>query len=114
MLAVEDAHSAVGEVHHEEGDAEKKDFVQGGVHNTTITVHPLFQKSYEVKVAKGKGGHGRGDPVLLRHVLVGGSDDQFKHAAYIRDGGNAVLVGVGANHYMKSGMPINVQDLVIW
>ena len=114
VIAVEDAYSAIGEGQQEEGDVEKKDYVQGGVHNTTITVHPLFQKPYEVKVTKGKGGHGGGDPVLLRDVLVGGSDDQFKRAAYIRDGGNAVLVGVGANHSMKSGLPINVQDLVSW
>ena len=32
----------------------------------------------------------------------------------LRDGGNAVLVGVGANHSMKSGQAIKVQDLVSW
>ena len=40
--------------------------------------------------------------------------DQFKRAAFLRDGGNAVLVGVGANHSMKSGQAIKVQDLVSW
>ncbi|KAJ5432733.1 uncharacterized protein N7458_011889 [Penicillium daleae] len=89
-------------------------YIQGGVEKTTITVHPLFEDPYEVPVVKGEGGHGGGDPVLLRDVLVGDKEDEFHRAAYIRDGGNAVLVGVGANHSMKSGMPVKVQELVRW
>jgi predicted dehydrogenase len=89
-------------------------YIQGGVERTTITVHPLFEDPYEVPVVKGEGGHGGGDPVLLRDVLVGDKEDQFHRAAYIRDGGNAVLVGVGANQSMKSGMPVKVQELVRW
>jgi len=50
----------------------------------------------------------------LKDVLLGGEVDNFKRAANIRDGGNAVLVGVGANHSMKSGMPVKVQELVKW
>ena len=68
-----------------------------------------------VDVVKGEGGHGGGDPLLLKDVIVGSEgEDSFKRAAYIRDGGNAVLVGVGANKSMESGLPIQVQDLVKW
>merc|ERR1712070_1133524 len=55
-----------------------------------------------------------GDVVMLRDLLLGDQEDKFKRAAGIRDGGNAVLVGVGANKSMESGMPIKVQDLVKW
>jgi hypothetical protein len=92
----------------------EKNYIQGGVEKTSIVVYPLFGKPYMVDVEKGEGGHGGGDPVLLRDVLVGDKEDQFKRAAFIRDGGNAVLIGVGANHSMKSGMPIKVQELVKW
>ena len=108
---VEGKYSASGDVVNLSSSSK---YIQGGVEKTIITVHPLFEDAYEVPVTKGKGGHGGGDPVLLRDVLVGDKEDQFRRAAYIRDGGNAVLVGVGANHSMKSGMPVKVQELVRW
>lgn len=92
----------------------EKNYIQGGVEKTNIVVYPLWDEPYVVDVVKSEGGHGGGDPVLLEDVLVGGKDDQFKRAAYIRDGGNAVLVGVGANQSMKTGLPIKVQELVKW
>ncbi|KPM44139.1 hypothetical protein AK830_g2472 [Neonectria ditissima] len=94
-------------------EVQNVDYIQGGVEKTKIVVYPLFGEPYEVDVIKGEGGHGGGDPVLLHDVIVGDSD-KFNRAAFIRDGGNAVLVGVGANHSMKSGLPVNVQDLVRW
>ncbi|KAF2159216.1 hypothetical protein M409DRAFT_37978 [Zasmidium cellare ATCC 36951] len=95
-----------------EGEDDKKN--QGGVEQTSIVVQPMFGKAYEVKTEKSAGGHGGGDPVLLRDVLVSDRPDQFKRAAFLRDGGNAVLVGVGANHSMKSGQAVKVQELVSW
>lgn len=95
-------------IHHQ------RDFVQGGDQETKIVVYPLFKEPYEVEVTKGEGGHGGGDPVLLRDVLVGDQKDEFNRAAGIRDGGNAVLVGVGANYSMKSGLPVNIQELIKW
>lgn len=94
----------------------ENNYIQGGVEQTKIAVYPLFEKAYVVEVEKKPGGHGGGDPVLLNDVFVthDGDEDKFKRAAYIRDGGNAVLVGIGANHSMKSGLPINVQELVHW
>jgi predicted dehydrogenase len=91
-----------------------KTYIQGGVEETKIVVYPLFDKPYVVDVEKQEGGHGGGDPVLLDDVLAGTKKDKFRRAAYIRDGGNAVLVGVGANKSMESGLPIKVQELVNW
>lgn len=112
---VESGYSAGGEpvTSYDLTDLEKN-YIQGGVEKTSIVVYPLFEKPYMVDVEKGEGGHGGGDPVLLRDVLVGDKEDQFKRAAFIRDGGNAVLIGIGANHSMKSGLPIKVQELVKW
>ncbi|KAH8646198.1 hypothetical protein BX600DRAFT_390777 [Xylariales sp. PMI_506] len=112
---VESGYSAGGETVTEQGLGDlEKNYIQGGVEQTKIVVYPLFAEPYVVDVEKRAGGHGGGDPVLLRDVLVGDENDSFKRAAYIRDGGNAVLVGIGANHSMKSGMPIKVQELVRW
>lgn len=115
---VEGGYSAGGEAVTKEGLGElEKNYIQGGVEKTQIVVYPLWGEPYVVDVKKAHGGHGGGDPVLLEDVLVGGvsgKEDPFKRKAGIRDGGNAVLCGVGANHSMKSGMPVMVQDLVKW
>ena len=89
-------------------------YIQGGVEDAKIVVYPLFDKPYVVDVVKQEGTHGGGDIIMLRDLLLGDQPDKFKRAASIRDGGNAVLVGVGANHSMESGMPVKVQDLVKW
>ncbi|KAF9875235.1 hypothetical protein CkaCkLH20_07055 [Colletotrichum karsti] len=112
---VESGYSAGGETVTEKGLGDlEKGYIQGGVEQTKIVVYPLFEEPYVVDVEKREGGHGGGDPVLLRDVLVGDESDRFNRAAYIRDGGNAVLVGVGANRSMKSGMPVMVQELIRW
>ncbi|KAH8898060.1 NAD(P)-binding protein [Thozetella sp. PMI_491] len=112
---VEHQYSAGGETVTERGIGDlEKNYIQGGVEQTKIVVYPLFKEPYVVEVEKKPGGHGGGDPVLLRDVLVGKEKDSFNRAAFIRDGGNAVLVGVGANHSMKSGLPVRVQELVHW
>ena len=89
-------------------------YIQGGVEDAKIVVYPLFDKPYVVNVVKQEGTHGGGDTVMLKDLLLGDQPDKFERAASVRDGGNAVLVGVGANHSMASGMPVKVQDLVKW
>lgn len=111
---VESGYNPLGDPVTKDAEGEDENYIQGGVEQTKIVVYPLFDKPYVVDVVKGEGGHGGGDPVLLKDVILGNQSDDFKRAAYIRDGGNAVLVGVGANHSMKSGMPVKVQDLVKW
>lgn len=97
----------------EEG-ADKGDYIQGGVEDTKIVVYPMFGKPYVVPVTKGEGSHGGGDVVMLRDLLLGDQEDPFKRAAGVRDGGNAVLVGVGANRSMSSGLPVMLKDLIKW
>jgi hypothetical protein len=88
-------------------------YIQGGVEKPHSVVYVLGGTSYVVDVAKAEGGHSGSDPLLLRDVFGGSDgDDSFKRAAYIRDGGNAVLVGVAANRFIETGMLVKVQDLV--
>ncbi|WKT47103.1 Gfo/Idh/MocA-like oxidoreductase, C-terminal [Fusarium oxysporum f. sp. vasinfectum] len=95
---VESGYNPLGDPVTKDASGEDEKYIQGGVEQTKIVVYPLFDKPYVVDVVKQEGGHGGGDP----------------RAANIRDGGNAVLVGAGANHSMKSGMPVKVQELVKW
>lgn len=115
---VESGYNPLGDpVHHAAAGANGtpgKDYIQGGVEDTKIVVYPMFDTPYVVPVEKGEGSHGGGDIVMLRDLLLDGQEDKFKRAAGIRDGGNAVLVGVGANHSMESGLPVQVQKLVQW
>lgn len=115
---VEKDYRAAGD-HAKPASGEKQDIrghdgaIHGGVENVRIVVYPLFGKPEVVPVQHQEGGHGGGDPVMLRDVLGSARQgDEFKRAAYIRDGGNAVLVGVGANMSMESGQPVKVQGLV--
>ncbi|KAH7177063.1 hypothetical protein EDB81DRAFT_52020 [Dactylonectria macrodidyma] len=111
---VEGGYSPTGiPIHKSDGGADTE-YIQGGVEQTKIVVYPMFDKPYVVEVASQEGTHGGGDPLLLRDVLIGDKGEGVDRAAFIRDGGNAVLVGVGANHSMKSGMPVKVQELVRW
>jgi predicted dehydrogenase len=112
---VESGYSAGGEAvtKHDLTDLEKN-YIQGGHEQTKIVVYPMFGKPYVVESGKAEGGHGGGDPAMMKDVLRGDEEDKFKRAADIRDGGNAVLVGVGANKSMETGMPIKVQELVNW
>ena len=92
----------------------EKNYIQGGVESTQIVVYPLFAEPYVVDVQKSAGGHGGGDPLLLEDVLVGKKGDEFGRAAFLKAGGDAVLVGVGANKSMETGLPVRVQELVKW
>lgn len=112
---VEGHYAAGGEPIAVANQSEKeKNYVQGGVEQTKIVVYPLWGEPYVVEVKKGEGGHGGGDPLLLEDVLVGKSQDEFRRAAFLKAGADAVLVGVGANKSMKSGLPVKVQELVKW
>jgi hypothetical protein len=89
-------------------------YIQGGVEGKEIIVYPNFDKPYKVDIPEGKGGHGGGDPVMLNDVFGGRQADKFNRASFVREGANAVLVGIGGNISMRTGQPVKVQDLVSW
>lgn len=59
-----------------------------------------------------KGGHGGGDVRLLNDVFLGKGEDPLGHAAGYVDGARSILTGIAANISMKTGLPVNVKDLV--
>lgn len=80
--------------------------------HTTITPH--FASGYDVEVWTGEGGHGGGDPVLLRDIFdPNAPPDRYLRAADYRSGAWSILVGVAANLSMANGgQPVRICDLV--
>ncbi|MCJ8329624.1 MAG: Gfo/Idh/MocA family oxidoreductase [Lentisphaeria bacterium] len=77
-----------------------------------IVLQKHFQKPVEVDYEKAVGGHGGGDVRLLKDIFKGVQDDTYGHAAGFVDGAKSILTGIAANKSMRTGMPVNVKDLV--
>jgi len=78
-----------------------------------IRVFPHFGDPYEVPLRTGKGGHGGGDnPLLVDCFAVETPEDPLMRAATWVEGAYSILTGIAANHSMKSGQPIRVDELV--
>ncbi len=81
---------------------------------TWIRVYPHGAPAYEVPLAAAGGGHGGADPVLLRYLFDPEHQppDPYRRAADHRAGAWSILIGVAANHSMRTGRPIRIGDLV--
>lgn len=102
MSVVENTYVNAGGDIAEEGAAKKK----------SITVFPLFDAPYNVPIEEKEGGHGGGDPVLLNDLFGVPEEDPFHRAASHVDGAMSILTGVAANKSIKTGLPVNIKDLV--
>ncbi len=80
---------------------------------TTCTVYPMFKPSYEVEIPKLEGGHGGSDPLLRADVFspTPPADELGRRASHI-DGVASALIGISANESMRTGQPIQCDDLV--
>lgn len=85
---------------------------EGAVKKKSITVFPMFDAPYTVDIEEGKGGHGGGDPVLLNDLFGTPEEDPYHRAASHVDGAMSILTGIAANQSIKTGMPVQVKDLV--
>ena len=88
---------------------------QGGIKSggTLTKVFPLREPGYEVKVWEGKGGHGGGDDLMLDDIFnTNIAKDKYSRCADQRAGAYSILTGIAANHSMKSGKEILIDDLV--
>ncbi|CAM5427454.1 Putative oxidoreductase YteT [Streptomyces afghaniensis] len=85
---------------------------EGALSSMSITVHPMLGKPYEVEINEGEGGHGGGDPVLLRDIFGEPIEDRFHRAATHIDGVKSILTGIAGNISIKTGMPVKLDSLV--
>lgn len=86
--------------------------LEGAVKGTYITVYPMFGAPYKVEIVKGEGGHGGGDPVLLRDIFGEPVEDPFNRAASHVDGAMSILTGIAGNISLRTGQPVQVDRLV--
>jgi len=86
--------------------------LEGAVVGKTINVFPMFGEPYTVPIEEGVGGHGGGDPILLNDLFGTPIDDPLNRAASHIDGAMSILTGIAGNISLRSGQPVNVDDLV--
>ena len=78
-----------------------------------IKYFPMFDGMQTIEVINKGGGHGGGDPILYNEIFTGrDKHDRTKRFAGSLDGAMSVLVGVAARESLKSGKPIEINDLL--
>ncbi|MFE5321824.1 Gfo/Idh/MocA family protein [Paenibacillus sp. NPDC056579] len=85
---------------------------EGALLGQKIIVHPMFGAPYQVEAEEGVGGHGGGDTVMLNDIFGTPVEDPFHRAANHIDGARSILTGIAANRSIRTGQPVNVNDLV--
>jgi predicted dehydrogenase len=78
----------------------------------TLTIYPMFGQAYEEPLPKIEAVHGGADPHLFRRLFdPDAPPDPFKRDAGYVDGAASVLLGIAANESIRTGHPIDVDDL---
>lgn len=90
------------------GGAKENEGALGGI---DMTVQPLFAAPYRVEIVQGEGGHGGGDPVMLRDIFDKPQEDRFNRAASHVDGAWSIMTGIAANRSIRTGLPVKVNEL---
>lgn len=104
------------EVNHQESsyiNAEDGKFREGVSSSEQVLLMPHFKKPQVVKLPKGKGGHGGGDPLMLDEIFGGKKlADPLRRAANHIDGARSILTGIAANQAFLTGLPVQVDKLL--
>ncbi len=77
-----------------------------------ILLQRMWEKPQRIEYVASSGGHGGGDPKLLKDIFVGVESDPLGQAADFRDGAESILTGIGANISMRTGRPVRVDKLL--
>ncbi len=77
-----------------------------------LTVLPMFDKPYNIEIEQLPGGHGGGDPLMLKDIFGIPENDKFNRAASHIDGAMSILTGIAANKSFATGLPVKVDSLV--
>ena len=89
--------------------------VEGSANNSYLKVSPHFEKPYIVDIPKTQGGHGGGDPELLKDIFsVRPPKDIYNRSANHIDGSWSILTGIAANKSIQTGLPVNIDNLIAW
>ncbi|MFP4106479.1 MAG: Gfo/Idh/MocA family protein [Phycisphaerae bacterium] len=80
---------------------------------TYIMLHPHFGEPKSIPVHKGEGGHGGGDPVLLRDIFDpdAPADPLHRKANHV-DGSWSILTGIAAYYSIDRGDAVDVPKLI--
>ncbi|AZK45791.1 Gfo/Idh/MocA family oxidoreductase [Paenibacillus lentus] len=84
---------------------------EGALEGLDIVVYPHFAEPYKVEVEQASGGHGGGDPVMLRDLFEKKQEDRFNRAASHIDGALSIMTGIAANRSIRTGQPVKIDDL---
>lgn len=84
---------------------------EGALQGMDIMIYPHFAAPYRVEIEQGVGGHGGGDPVMLRDIFDKKQEDRFNRAASHIDGAMSIMTGIAANRSIRTGQPVKVDDL---
>jgi predicted dehydrogenase len=82
---------------------------------TEIRVFPMFKKPYNVEIPDMSGAHGGGDTRMLADLFGDPSvkrEDPYRQAASHIDGAASMLIGIAGNESIRTGQPINCDDLL--
>ena len=87
---------------------------EGSLNSRSLRVCPHFAAPYDVELEEAAGGHGGGDPILLRDIFGSPVDDPFARRASHIDGAWSILTGIAGNGSLQTGQPVDVASLVRW
>ena len=85
---------------------------EGASERKLLILHRQFEKPQIIQIPEAKGGHGGGDKVLLEDLFGKPGKDKFNRAASHIDGAMSILTGIAANQSFKTGLPVQIDDLV--
>jgi hypothetical protein len=87
--------------------------LEGSLESRSLILRPQFGKPEVIDIPDAEGGHGGGDPELLRDIFGAElGEDVYKRRSSHVDGALSVLTGIAATKSMKTGQAVDVDGLI--
>lgn len=84
---------------------------EGSLESKSLILRPQFGKPEVIDIVEAQGGHGGGDPELLRDILGSPGEDIYHRRASHVDGATSLLTGIAASQSIDTGSPVIVDSL---